>query len=157
VAINVSPDQQAFTLLFDSFFLEGASRGNPNAAKACITDVDVDVPAGWSFQVITVDTRGYASLSTRDVSLAVRSRVSVGNNNGAAANGAMRLRGPYDDAFQIRATVNGGGHGRWSRCGTVRHRVRIDSEITLHRDGVAAVDSLDGQVQALALQWSRCR
>ena len=155
VALNRSPDNQAFTLLFDRFVVEGAAGGGPQRSAECIVDVFLEVPAGWSFAVLSVDTRGYASLATRQVRVDVTSRISIGSNSGNAASGALRLRGPYDDDFQIRAEVRGSS-GRWSSCTTRRHRVRIDTSVRLKREAVTAVDSLDGQVQSLALGWRHC-
>ncbi len=156
VAVNTSPDNQAFTLIFSSFYLAGAAGGGPQVSLQCVTSLNLSVPTGWSFSVISVDTRGYASLGTRQVKVDVNSRVAVGNNNGNAASGSLRLRGPYDDNFQLRAEVNGSS-GRWSACSDRVTRVKIDTEIKLKREALAAVDSLDGQVQGLALAWKRCR
>lgn len=156
VAANTSPDNLAFTLLFDQFIVSGDAHSGPQHKLSCRADVTLEVPTGWSFSVLTVDTRGYASLATHQVKVDVSSRVAIGDNNGNAAHGDVRLRGPYEDNFQIRAAVSGNS-GRWSVCGTRRHRVRIDTEIKMKREAVAAIDSLDGQVEALGLAWRRCR
>ena len=150
VAINTSPDNQAFTLLFDSFWIAGSASSGAQLSAKCVTTVNISVPAGWSFSVISVDTRGYASLATHQVKVDINSRVAVGNNNGNAASGSLRLRGPFDDNFQIRAEVPGAS-GRWSACDDGLTRVEFDTEIKMKREALAAVDSLDGQVQALAL------
>ncbi len=156
VALNTSPDNQAFTLLFDSFWIAGSASSGPQQSAKCVTTVNMSVPAGWSFSVISVDTRGYASLATHQVKVDISSRVAVGNNQGNAASGSLRLRGPFDDNFQIRAEVPGAS-GRWSSCNDSVTRVSIETEIKMKREALAAVDSLDGQVQALALAWKRCR
>ncbi len=154
-AVNVSPDNLAFTLLFDRFVVEGRPDSGNDVASGCVAVATLDVPAGWSFSVLSVDTRGYAAVATVNASVDLRSRVTL-DGAGRPANGHLRIRGPFSGDFQLHAELQGSGQGRWSSCAARRHAVAIDSELKLRRESLAAVDSLDGQVEAMALEWKRC-
>lgn len=154
-ALNVAPDNLAFTLLFDSFLVEGQASSGNSVSASCLAEATIDVPAGWAFSVFSVDTRGFASVATVNASVDVRTRVSL-NGNGRSAQGHTRIRGPFSGDFQTRATLPGNGNGRWSPCNATRHRLVVDTEMKLRRESLAAVDSIDGQIEAMGLEWKRC-
>ncbi len=154
-ALNVAPDNLAFTLLFDSFLVEGQANSGNAVAASCVAEATIDVPAGWAFSVVSVDTRGFASVATVNASVDVRTRVAL-NGNGRSAQGHTRIRGPFSGDFQTRAELRGNGNGRWSPCNATRHRLVIDTEMKLRRESLAAVDSIDGQIEAMGLEWKRC-
>src|SRR5688500_3914348 len=63
VAENVSFDKLAFTLLFDKYVAEAGPRvPNRDKRKNCVVNIVLDFPSGWSFTILDIDTRGYASL-----------------------------------------------------------------------------------------------
>ena len=63
VASAFSPDRKTFTMIFDSF-VASSGTGVPitEGRKNCQINVDMRYPQGWSYSIVTVDYRGYASL-----------------------------------------------------------------------------------------------
>jgi hypothetical protein len=153
-AMNISPDNLAFTLLFDSFVVEGRPDSGNDVAAGCVATATVDEPAGWQFSVVRIDTRGFASVATKNASVEARLNVRL-DGVGRPANGRLRLRGPYSADFQLSAELQGNG-GRWSSCNGTRHTIVVDSELKLRRETLAAVDSLDGEAQVGTIAWQHC-
>ena len=63
VASSFSPDRTTFTMIFDSF-IASSGPGVPvtDSRKNCQINVDMRYPSGWSYSIVSVDYRGYASL-----------------------------------------------------------------------------------------------
>src|SRR5262245_51642085 len=58
VSQMVSPDAEAFTLLFDSYIAEaGPGVSLANGRKNCQIAVDLRFPSGWSYTIFDVDYR----------------------------------------------------------------------------------------------------
>ena len=161
VAQNVSPDTQAFTLLFDSFVAQTAPGLRPSdARKNCSLAIDFDYPSGWQFSVVAADTRGYAAL---DYGVEGQ-QVTAGYFQGSREQFRIQQNyyGPtaedYLNMFEIplASTV-------WSPCGQsavraliLNTQVRLLSSNRLAR-GLMTVDSLDGSVlMTYSLNWRRC-
>jgi hypothetical protein len=63
VATNISPDGLSFTLLFDSYLAEvGPTVPRKRGTRECTVDVLLQAPLGWSWAIVGVDHRGFASL-----------------------------------------------------------------------------------------------
>lgn len=160
VAENVSPDRQAFTLLFDSYVAE-VGPGVPLSAKRrnCQLNVDLDFPNGWSFTIFTVDYRGYISLE-RNVTGLQQSKYYF---QGSAATGTLKSQftGPRDQDYQIRDTL-GVSAEIWSPCGARRSlnintEVRLDNSRNTRGAGLMTLDSIDGQLKHVyGIKWRRC-
>lgn len=150
--MNVSPDALAFTTIFSSFAVTGA-RGSHDGRAGCTINLGVDIPSGWALAVIAIDTRGYAALVSQNVALELRQKVAYGNAN-LAGQGKLKLRGPYDNDYQMHTEFN--GQTQWSGCGARRQALRIDTELKTKHDSFATVDSIDGELQAIRLAWKRC-
>ncbi|TWW08152.1 hypothetical protein E3A20_27190 [Planctomyces bekefii] len=160
VAQNVSPDLQAFTLLFDSYIAQ-VGPGVPivEKRKNCQLSVDLDFPQGWSYTIFTVDTRGYASLEP-GVNGLQQSRYYF---MGSAATGTLKtpLVGPVDRDYQIR-DVLGLSALVWSPCGATRAlnintEVRLDNSCAPGASGMMTIDSIDGNLKLIyGIQWRRC-
>jgi hypothetical protein len=159
VAQNVSPDLQAFTLLFDQYIAE-VGPGVPlgNSRKNCQILVDLDFPAGWSFSVLTVDYRGFADLEAGVSGQQQSSYYFQGQ--GATARLATNFSGPTSRDYQIRDTL-GLSAVVWSPCGAQR-ALNINTQVRLSAAnrfarGILTTDSIDGAVrQIYGLQWRRC-
>lgn len=160
VAENVAPDQQAFTLLFDSYVAE-VGPGVPLASKRknCQLAIDLDFPQGWSYTIFTVDYRGYLSLQ-RDVTGIQQSKYYF---QGSAATGTLRTQfnGPTDRDYQVRDTL-GLSAVVWSPCGAQRAlnintEVRLDNARNRGGAGLMTIDSIDGQLKHIyGIKWRRC-
>ena len=150
VANNVSPDAQAFTLLFDNYLVEvgpgvpfGASRKN------CQLNITFDCPAGWSFALVDLDTRGYVALEP-----GVRGiQRTAFYFQGDATTGSFdrELNGPMDEDFHVRDTVAAPSR-IWGHCGAnsralnINTSVRLDNSRNRSAHGLFTVDSIDGSV-----------
>lgn len=158
VAENISPDLQAFTLLFDSYVAEFGP-GVPFTAKRknCQLLFDFDYPAGWQFALLTLDTRGYASLES-GVRAVQQTRFYF---QGQTQTGSLttNLVGPIDQDYQVRDVLPA-TQLTFSPCGAQR-ALNVNTSVQLsgasNRSGLITVDSIDGYVtHYYAIQWRRC-
>lgn len=160
VATNVSPDRQAFTLLFDSYIAEvGPGISAREKRKNCVVNVDLDFPQGWSYTVFTVDYRGFVDLANGHVGTQQTSYYFQGSSSTARL--ATNIRGPVSRDYQIRDTL-GVSAEVWSPCGARRAlnmntEVRIDNSRNSRGQGLMTIDSIDGQFKHIyGLKWRRC-
>lgn len=161
VAENLSPDQLAFTLLFDAFIAE-AGPGVPvrEKRKNCQLLVDLRFPPGWTFTIASVDHRGYAALERKVIGTHKASYYFQGQ----AATGSVvtTLKGPKDVDYHLRDLV-GLSSVVYAPCGArralnINTQVQVDNSANKRASGLMTVDSIDGQVaQIYHLKWSRCR
>jgi hypothetical protein len=160
VAENISPDAQAFTLLFDSFIAE-AGPGVPFIAKRknCQINIDLAFPGGWSFTLAHVDYRGYAALEKKVVGLQKSTYYFQGSASTAALQ--SKLVGPKDENYHYRDTLALSALV-WSPCGgkralNINSEVRVDNSASPYKSGLMTIDSIDGTlVHVYTLQWRRC-
>lgn len=161
VAKNVSQDRQAFTLLFDQYIAE-VGPGVPfiQRRKNCQLTVDLDFPSGWTYTVVTVDTRGYIAADPGTNVTQQSSYYFQGQARTARASSSAW--GPLDENYQLRDVV-GVSSLVWSPCGE-RRALNINTEVkasnSANPSGHALIttDSIDGSLkQIYALQWARCR
>lgn len=177
VAQTISPDTQAFTLLFSDYLVDTSPRDGRPARRACDIDVTMRVPAGWSFTVYGLQVRGYASLE--DGAIGVQKAASSFGAMPAQEIGRIRLEGPYNDDYQLSSNLPLDAL-EWSRCGghertrrfnlktaiTVRPRrgfsdVQGDvDDPALGRSfprGLLTVDAIDGALaHEYRIGWRRC-
>jgi hypothetical protein len=160
VAQNISPDRQAFTLLFDSYVAQ-IGPGVPfiERRKNCQLNVDLDFPNGWSYSLITLDYRGYVALEARVKGLQ-QSRYYF---QGSASTATLRtpMVGPRDGNYQIRDTLALSALV-WSPCGATRSlninsELRLDNSSNTSGQGLLTNDSIDGQLRLIyGFRWVRC-
>ncbi len=160
VSQNVSPDLQAFTLLFDNFVAEvGPGVPLSSSRKNCQIAVDLDFPSGWSYSVATLDYRGFVNLDAGSV--ADQSAAYYFQGSGATARLHTPMYGPTNRDYQIRDTL-GISALVWSPCGLQR-ALNINTQIRLTANagarGLITTDSIDGQFKTLyryGLSWQQC-
>ena len=160
VAENVSPDRQAFTVLFDQY-QASTGPGVPftEKRKNCQVNVDLDFPQGWSFSLFTVDTRGYVALDPGVNGLQQSSYYFQGQMGTARL--ATPMYGPLDQDYEVRDTL-GVQSLVWSPCGAQR-ALNINTEVRVssfdpNAQGLITTDSIDGQFHLIyGLQWRRCQ
>lgn len=161
VAENVSPDRQAFTLLFDSFVAQTGLGAKPaDARKNCALVVDLDYPAGWQFSVVAVDVRGYAALDPG----VTGQQVTTGYFQGSRDQFRVQqdFWGPTAEDYLNSAEIPL-ATATWSPCAQNAARALVlNSQVRLissnrFANGLMTVDSIDGSVlMTYALRWRRC-
>lgn len=159
VSGSVSPDRQAFSLLFSEFMVStGPAVPPPESHKRCNILVKLSVPSGWSYTVFTVDYRGYASLD-EDVEGLLKSLYLFGR--GPPTQLRAKLVGPHDDNFALRDEL-ALRSVRWSPCGGsggihIDTDLRVNNQRNREGSGLMTVDNLTGELtQVYGLQWRRC-
>lgn len=160
VATNVSPDRQAFTLLFDQYIAEvGPGVSAREKRKNCVVNIDLDFPQGWTYTLFTVDYRGYLDLAHSMVGTQQTSYYFQGSS--ATARLASNISGPVARDYQIRDNLAVTSLV-WSPCGASRSlnmntEVRIDNSRNSRGQGIMTLDSIDGQLKHIyGIQWRRC-
>lgn len=158
VAGNLSEDLQAFTLLFDSYTAEaGPALQLSEGRKACVLNVDVHVPSGWQYSILTIDTRGYLQLEPGTSAFQQNKYYFQGDLRSVTKR--SDFRGPlvkdymFRDLIGIESTV-------WSPCGMNRSLNIATSagvSASFGRRALATVDSIDGEFHLVyGLSWRRC-
>ncbi len=159
VSQNVAQDLKAFTLLFDSYIAEvGPGVQLNQSRKNCQIAVDLHFPQGWSYSILDVDYRGYASLEAG----VTGTQQSAYYFQGSAATATLRsnFRGPTQQDYQIRDSL-GLAAVVWSPCGATRAlnintQVRLTSSNRFAR-GLMTTDSIDGELtHVYGVRWRRC-
>ena len=166
VTTSISNDKQAFTVIFDEFFVELAGR-RPSQRRSCQLDLTMRVPAGWSFSIGQFDYRGYAFLEPG----VTATQTAFYYFQGDGANSRVfrtDLRGSngkeFDDIYQLTDTI-GLNAVVWSPCGANRN-LQIKTDLRLQKRNRAAygyisTDSIDGEFRNVHQykfywQWRRC-
>jgi hypothetical protein len=158
VAGSLSPDQQAFTLLFDSF-VASAGPGVPitEGRKNCSLDVQIHYPAGWTFSLATVDYRGYGLLDAGVTGLQQATYFFQGEldqtTSSQSFSGEMDQDYVSVDVFPVVA---------WAPCNANRNleinaEVRVNNRANRQGQGELTIDSINGKVEQIyGVQWARC-
>ena len=160
VAEDISPDYQAFTLMFDSYIAEaGPGVSFREGRKNCNINLSLDFPQGWSFAIMDVDYRGYVYLD-RNVTGSQTSRYHFQGDRRTATLQST-YRGPIDQDYHIRDTL-GLQSVVWSPCGASRS-LNINTAISLNNrrnrngGGLMTTDTIDGQLtHVYNIKWRRC-
>lgn len=161
VAQNISPDLEAFTLLFDSFYAEvGPGISAREKRKNCTINLSFDYPSGYQFALVDLQVRGFVSLERNLNGLQKTSFYYQGQ----AQTGSFELpfSGPTDEDYVSLATIPFSNQV-WSPCNAkralnVNTEVRIDNTRNRRGSGLMTVDSVDGVVTHLyGVAWRRCR
>ncbi len=165
IAVNLSPDQQALTLLFDDFIVEA----KPNKSidiETCVVRIALDVPTGWTFAIFNVDVRGFVSL---EKGLEANQKIVLDSGHSSREKDTMTFAGPYDGDYIHSANIavtakdwlpcnrRNNDHNLLIRASGVIKRNREARRDNQRPVGILTVDSLDGHLsQTYRLAWSRC-
>lgn len=161
VAQNISPDGDAFTLLFDNFIAEvGPGISAREMRKNCQVLLDFDYPQGYQFALVDLQVRGFVSL---DYNVNGLQKTSF-YYQGQAQTGSVELPfvGEVDEDYISEATIPYSNQ-MWSPCNAKRPlnintEVRINNSRNRRGTGLMTVDSVDGVVQHIyGIAWRRCR
>lgn len=165
VAVNISPDREAATFLFDEFVAE-IGPGVPFSAKRknCQISLDLAYPSGWQYEVVGMTHSGYVSLDRGITATQTVSLYFQGQSQTARLSTTMR--GPMDQDYRIRDVLSSGSTVT-SPCG-VQRALNINTSVNLTStsssswaQGLITVDKDPGDLPNgtgnLILKWSRCR
>ncbi|MDB4964976.1 MAG: hypothetical protein JWN44_665 [Myxococcales bacterium] len=155
VATHISPDAEAFTVIFSRFLAEvGPVAAATTARRQCKLHVKLSVPHGWSYALSGTDFRGYATLDAGVV--ATRQSTYHMSGESPETTAQYRWQGAFDDDYVVR-DLGGDAAAYWSRCGGGKNLMIttiIDVDGRTGGTGVLDVDSIDGEVHHLI--WRRC-
>lgn len=158
VASNMAGDAKAFTLLFDSYVAEaGPDISLAQSRKNCQVVVDLKFPTGYSFSLIKVDYRGYASLDAGTTGVQKTNYYFQGQSVGPSLTSTFH--GPYNDDYQARDTLAIDA-AVWSPCGASR-ALNLNTQVRVTASGrkraLMTLDSLDGQIEHVyGILWRKC-
>lgn len=159
ISTNISPDAQAFTMIFGEFQVVVEPEGKPQrVVRRCGVSVGLDVPVGWQFAVISLDQRGYADLP-QGTRAKLTTEISFSDQR-SGRKVRTRLVGPTATDFQISKQVRLAA-SKWSRCGG-QTSLEVDLEAVVrvkkNQGAYLSIDSLDGEFnQTLGLKWQKCK
>jgi hypothetical protein len=149
-----SPDNQVVTSSFSTFVASTEPGADPAAAaRNCLIMMKINVPAGWSYSLESVDYRGFVSL--RDGVTASRRSLYLISGSPIHVTPTTRFNGEIIDDYAT-ADVSPEAPRQWSPCGGgqalwVATQTEVDNHGDTTADGQLTVDSIDTE-----LQWRRC-
>ncbi|KAH6905785.1 hypothetical protein BKA70DRAFT_458806 [Coprinopsis sp. MPI-PUGE-AT-0042] len=157
----LNPEKTALTVSFSEYYAQaGPTIPIASNRKNCRLTVGVDVPAGFTFGVSSVDYRGYYQLD-KDV---VASQNSIYYFQGILTQATARseLTGPVDgddytyrDLFDLTSTVQ-------APCGistvlNIQSDLRVSNTKNTKGSGYIATDSIDTALNTtFNFQWQTC-
>jgi hypothetical protein len=147
-SVNVSPDGQELTILFDQFIAQGS---NPlQSRKSCNLSIPIQVPQGFQVSLYDADYRGYVAPRTR---ANLRAEYFFAGGRGPVFSRTFNGETDYDvrDSLATVADV-------WSACGDSLN-MRVNAALTARGEGQATVDSFDLAHRGLVyhVKYRRCR
>lgn len=166
VFIDISPDRQVFTAIFDSFqaiidpFSNSVSYADRH--KRCDLALRVHVPSGWQFSIFQADYEGWYDLQ-RGITLRQTSSYHFqGNRRHKKRSRISATRQDKSGEFHFIDKI-GVSSLEWSACGGPRN-MYITSELRLSSRnrtavGVAGIDAIEGQFKLqshFGIRWRRC-
>jgi Domain of unknown function (DUF4360) len=144
-SVNVSPDGQELSILFDKFVADKATR-----RVSCNLTIPIKVPQGFQISLYDADYRGYVAPRT---SARLRSEYFFAGQRGPVFQRTFRGETDYNvrDRLQTMANV-------WSACGDSVN-MRINSSMTASGQGNASVDSFDLSHKGMVyhIKYRSCR
>jgi hypothetical protein len=158
VGSSLSNDRSSLTLAFNQ--LNAATgTGIPITAsrKNCQLNLNLAVPAGWSYAIATVDYRGYVQLPA-GVSAEHKTTAYFQGQTAQVSTG-VQFAGPVAKDYVSRDTVAPAAQV-WMPCGmttplNINEQARVIGPA--NKSAQLTTNSVDGKVTlVLGLQWKRC-
>ncbi|MFI7599949.1 DUF4360 domain-containing protein [Actinoplanes sp. NPDC049681] len=150
VAVALSQDKQAFTVLYSTYLAQaGAATKNKDERRTCSITVRLTVPPGVSYAIPSVDYRGFAHLEPGG-SATLSGRYHF-QGSGAPSSTVHSFGSGFDDDWLVTDVV--GTSPVYSPCGK-DSKVDIDTELRALADrddaptSYITMDSTDGTVAA---------
>ncbi len=159
VAVALSPDQKALSVLFNDYQVQsGRSVGRTSEYKNCNVAIPVHVPQGYSFSIFEIDYRGFNNLPGGGASSTFRADYFFAGSRGPSY--ANTFRGPLSDSYTL-TNVLGATAVVWSRCGAdviLRTNTSMFTKTNSSmQDTISTVDSIDLKAGIIyRIYWKRC-
>ena len=165
--VDISPDKQVFTVIFDAFqaIIDPFSNSISYAdrQKRCDLALKVNVPNGWQFSVFQADYEGWYDLQKGITMTQTSTYHFQGNPRHRKRSRISATRRDLSGNFHFIDKV-GVSSVEWSACGGPRN-MYITSELRLSSRnrsaiGVAGIDAIEGQFNLksrFGINWRRCQ
>jgi Domain of unknown function (DUF4360) len=138
-SVNVSPDGQELTILFDKFAAIG---NNPmESRKSCNMSIPIKIPQGFQVSLYDADYRGYVAPNTSGT---LRAEYFFAGNRGSVFQRTFGGGTDYNVRDSLATVAN-----IWSACGD-NVNMRVNASMTARGAGMATVDSFDLAHRGLA-------
>lgn len=147
-SVNVSPDGQELTILFDKFIAQG---NNPSETrKNCNLSIPIKLPQGFQISLYDADYRGYVAPGTTGN---LRAEYFFAGNRGPVFSRTFTGETNYNVRDNLAAVAD-----VWSPCGDSVN-MRVNAAMTARGSGVATVDSFDLAHRGLVyhIKYRSCR
>lgn len=161
-AIAVSPDNTAFTVTYSAYLAQVGVGAKPtDSRKNCQLAVQVHVPQGFTYAIVSADYRGYGSLAKGANARAQANYYFQGLTPTTYAS--HDFSGPMDDNWQTTDKTEIGSLS-WAPCGEIRY-LNINTELRVNKGtsdtskttSFMSMDSTDGNISTIYhLQWQKC-
>jgi Domain of unknown function (DUF4360) len=144
-SVNVSPDGQELSILFDKFKADRSQR-----RASCNLTIPIKVPQGFQISLYDADYRGYVAPNT---SGRLRSEYFFAGQKGPIFERTFQGETDYNVRDSLATVAN-----VWSRCGDSVN-MRVNSSMTSSGQGSASVDSFDLSHRGMVyhIQYRTCQ
>lgn len=160
-AVAANADNTAFTVTYSDYLAAAGAGASPlDFRKNCQLSLVLDVPAGFTYAIQSVDYRGYAYLADGASGLEQASYYHMGSPE--TTTSSETFEGPYDNNWQVTDSKEW-AELVWAPCGEQRN-FNVNTELRVYRgssDGQATslmtMDSTDSAVSTkYHLAWKEC-
>jgi hypothetical protein len=147
-SVNVSPDGQELSILFDQFIALGNK--SSEARKSCNLSIPIQVPQGFQISLYDADYRGYVAPGTTGK---LRAEYFFAGQRGPVFSRTFRAETEYNVRDKL-VTVG----DVWSACGDSVN-MRVNAAMIASGQGMATVDSFDLAHRGLVyhVKYRQCR
>ncbi|MBC1219131.1 DUF4360 domain-containing protein [Nostoc sp. UCD121] len=147
-SVNVSPDGQELSILFDKFIAVGNKA--EERRKNCNLSIPIKVPQGFQISLYDADYRGYVAPSTIG---RLRAEYFFAGQRGPVFSRTFNGESDYNVRDQLVTVAD-----VWSRCGDSVN-MRVNAAMTASGQGMATVDSFDLAHRGLVyhVKYRQCR
>ncbi|MBT8225410.1 MAG: DUF4360 domain-containing protein [Dactylosporangium sp.] len=161
-AIAVSEDNTAFTVTYSDYLaMVGVGASPIDFRKNCQLNLQVHVPAGFTYAIAQVDYRGYAYLEDGAIGIERANYYFQGMTPTVAAS--HMFTGPYDDNWQTTDTTDLLSLS-YAPCGELRNlnintelRVAAGTSDPTTTTSFMVMDSTDGSLSTVYhFTWKEC-
>jgi hypothetical protein len=162
-AVAVSPDNTAFTVTYSQYTAKVGkeSTSSTDARKNCQLAVNVHVPSGFTYAVVSADYRGFAHLEKGASGVERANYYFQGYTQTTFVQ--HTITGPLDDDWQFGDSTDIASVS-WAPCGEQRYlnintelRAQAGSSNTKTTTSYLSMDSTDGSITTkYHLAWQAC-
>lgn len=166
VAIALSTDNRAVSIVFDQFTSEAGDHANTKISqKSCRLLIPITAPEGYHMAVAQLDYRGFKSLPQHthaQLKAIHQVRHASVNKHGPKIKTVENFKGPNTDDFFLSATLENKAIANNKVCGGT-YNLEIEIELAVKspqgEQVVLTLDSVDGEFKDgvdYHLQWEKC-